>query len=806
MRAFVIIAMFLSMAAIASSQARVKNPPTRQQVNDWLKSLNKNITDTARINILLRLADYNLYKQGYEKSDPDSAAAFIRSAKEINSRQITRELDGVVSFYESLLSIRIGNTDAGKELVTKAIKQLQGSPDKNHLVRAYLQLTHCYDSKVPEQAEKIKQIFNEVFQHVPKQIRQEQLDDCIIELFTFYNVEMRTYSFSAQLDFLDHLIQTFQIVNDKVNQFWARKEIADIHYNQGKLNMAIDELLEIAKEQKEGGYPHICFTYDLLAGLYYAGADYGKALYYSLETIKNVNTGTDSFYLSNFYLRVASLYSVTGSTAQAIEWNLKRLNYLIAIKQTDHIYTVILSITADLIRLGRSKEALNLVLDKTKRFPPDGNWEKRGMLLSLATCYAAVKDNAMAERYCEELIALNERRIKRKEVVGDRLADQFLASFYLSLGQYGKAEKYFKQFIDSGPTLQIGPGDSYTQHFLFKLDSAKGNYLSAIRHLQLYKMANDSIVTAAKSRQIEELKISYETEQKEQRIQLLTREDQIQKIKLQQGTLLRNISLGVAALLIIIVALLHNRYRLKQRTNQRLELQQREITKQNNSLHQLLNEKEWLLKEIHHRVKNNLQTVMSLLNSQSVYIDNEAALTAIHDSQHRVHAMSLIHQKLYNSENVSSIDMSFYIRELVSYLSDSFDTGQRIRFELNVEPLKMDVSQAVPLGLILNEAITNALKYAFPDGRKGIISISLVTTSPNHYLLTIADNGIGIHSHYSNQKQGSLGMSLMTGLSEDLDGKFSIENNNGTRINVSFIHETNFKRYNIVDTSVVSNN
>ena len=105
---------------------------------------------------------------------------------------------------------------------------------------------------------------------------------------------------------------------------------------------------------------------------------------------------------------------------------------------------------------------------------------------------------------------------------------------------------------------------------------------------------------------------------------------------------------------------------------------------------------------------------MSLLNSQSAYINNEPALTAIHDSQHRVHAMSLIHQKLYSSENVSSIDISLYIRELVSYLADSFNTGQRIRFEFDVEPLELDVSQAVPLGLILNEAITNSIKYAFP--------------------------------------------------------------------------------------------
>src|SRR6185436_5861909 len=99
------------------------------------------------------------------------------------------------------------------------------------------------------------------------------------------------------------------------------------------------------------------------------------------------------------------------------------------------------------------------------------------------------------------------------------------------------------------------------------------------------------------------------------------------------------------------------------------------ITHKNEQLQHFLTEKEWLLKEIHHRVKNNLQIVMSLLNSQSAFIENDAALTAIHDSQHRVQAMSLIHQKLYGSENVSSIDMSFYIPELVSYLADSFNTG-----------------------------------------------------------------------------------------------------------------------------------
>jgi two-component sensor histidine kinase len=253
------------------------------------------------------------------------------------------------------------------------------------------------------------------------------------------------------------------------------------------------------------------------------------------------------------------------------------------------------------------------------------------------------------------------------------------------------------------------------------------------------------------------------------------------------------------------MALLYNRYRLKQRTNRKLELQQREIAKQNISLQHLVNEKDWLIKEIHHRVKNNLQIVMSLLNSQSAYINNEFALNAIQESQHRVHAMSLIHQKLYNTESLSSIDMSLYIRELVSYLGDSFETSQRIRFEFDLTSIEMDVSEAVPLGLILNEAITNSIKYAFPEGGPGIISISLSNIDSHQCLLIISDNGVGIPDHFNNKKPGSLGMSLMQGLSEDLEGNFSIENKNGTTIKVSFIHDLSIKQSEKTESFVLSN-
>jgi two-component sensor histidine kinase len=143
---------------------------------------------------------------------------------------------------------------------------------------------------------------------------------------------------------------------------------------------------------------------------------------------------------------------------------------------------------------------------------------------------------------------------------------------------------------------------------------------------------------------------------------------------------------------------------------------------------------------------------------------------------------------------------------MVSYLSESFNTGQHIRFEFAVDPLEMDVSQAVPLGLILNEAITNSIKYAFPDGRSGVISISLGSTGGGHWLLNISDNGIGIPDHFKNKKPGSLGMSLIAGLSEDIDGNFSLESSNGTTVKILFVHDLVVKRGDPMNVSSVSNN
>ncbi|PKB18810.1 sensor histidine kinase [Flavobacterium sp. 5] len=245
--------------------------------------------------------------------------------------------------------------------------------------------------------------------------------------------------------------------------------------------------------------------------------------------------------------------------------------------------------------------------------------------------------------------------------------------------------------------------------------------------------------------------------------------------------------------LLAVTGLIFNTYRLKQRNDKMLYNKQLEISQQKEILEKLLGEKEWLLKEIHHRVKNNLQIVISLLNSQSSYLENQDAFIAIKESQYRMYAMSLIHQKLYESDTLSYLDMSWYIYELVKKMKECLDTKTKINFILDTEKVYLDVVQAVPLGLIINEVLNNAIKHAYPLEEKGNVYISLKNIEKNNYQLIISDNGIGLPEDFEIEQEKSFGMNLIVGLSNQIDAIFEMDNTNGLKITVTFTRNTEFK-------------
>lgn len=218
----------------------------------------------------------------------------------------------------------------------------------------------------------------------------------------------------------------------------------------------------------------------------------------------------------------------------------------------------------------------------------------------------------------------------------------------------------------------------------------------------------------------------------------------------------------------------------------------------------LLNEKEWLIKEIHHRVKNNFHMVVGLMGTQSAYIKSNEALQALEDSKHRIHTMSLIHQKLYQSEDLCATQMKDYIHELVAYLKDSFRTSHII-FLIECESIELELSCSLPLGLILNEAITNSIKYAFPGNTQGTIKITLSHVNTDSIRMIIADNGIGIPLVDDQGSKLSMGLNLMEGLTGDIGGTFLVKRENGTIIQIDFPYDTiKHDGINVIDTVEVS--
>jgi len=240
-------------------------------------------------------------------------------------------------------------------------------------------------------------------------------------------------------------------------------------------------------------------------------------------------------------------------------------------------------------------------------------------------------------------------------------------------------------------------------------------------------------------------------------------------------------------LLLFVSIILYTAFRFSKKINGRLEFQKRQIDKKEEYLKELLHEKNWLLQEIQHRVKNNLQIVMSLLNSQSNYLKNKDALQAIHDSRNRIYSLSLIYQRLYEPGGFAYIAMHAYINELVAHLQDSF-SSTAILFSINANEIFLNTSQATPIGLIINEAVTNAIKHAFiKNGQNAIIEVTFRKAECKVLELSIADNGRGLPDDFDIKNVTSLGMNLIKGLAEDIAGELSIYNDNGTVIKILFL-------------------
>ena len=205
-----------------------------------------------------------------------------------------------------------------------------------------------------------------------------------------------------------------------------------------------------------------------------------------------------------------------------------------------------------------------------------------------------------------------------------------------------------------------------------------------------------------------------------------------------------------------------------------------------NQLKESISEKDMLLMELHHRVKNNLQIVSSLINQQSRYIDDEVSIRAFMETKNRVHSMALIHEKMYQSRDFVHIDFPDYIKMMVHNLFQSYQLASKIQPAFDTEKLFVGIDIAIPCGLIINELVTNSLKYAFIEAETGIITIGIKNLEDNKVEIRVSDNGKGLPEDFSIDTMSSLGLTLVKVLTAQLDGELLLEKENGTTWKIRF--------------------
>ncbi|GAA4331630.1 hypothetical protein GCM10023149_37560 [Mucilaginibacter gynuensis] len=526
--------------------------------------------------------------------------------------------------------------------------------------------------------------------------------------------------------------------------------------------------------------------------------DYNNSLKYNLlaiQTAREVNDTTLQACVINQF--IASTYIKMHDYHRAIPYCKEAINMAKRYNDEGFIRSGAFALALVYTHTNQLPKALAILNEMKAR--PGGFLKELAVTLEFLNDLIYAKQFEQAAQYVQELEDLLPK-IYPENVKELMNVYNSLASYYSETGKVKQAYRYTELYARIAHKLNYAAGIRTAEYRYYQLVSLNGDKKSAMVHFLKEKAIKDSIDNVSKTYQLSLLHVENETLEKNRHIDSLTRQAQINHSKLKRNKLIQQVTIGGCIMLLTITGLIYSRYRLKQRSNALLTRQKLEIDQKNIALQylvidktqlledkdRLLLEKDLLLKEVNHRVKNNLQIVMNLLQSQSVYMSNERAQQAILESQNRVRSIALIHDQLYKTEHSTQINLSSYIKELIYSLDGSLNKKiNNITIACHIDDIALDVSQAIPVGIILNEIVTNALKYAFPNDQAGTITI-LVKQTGKFIEMQISDNGVGLPAGFSLASTKTLGITLLKGLTAQLKGTFTAENNNGLTITLKF--------------------
>lgn len=361
-----------------------------------------------------------------------------------------------------------------------------------------------------------------------------------------------------------------------------------------------------------------------------------------------------------------------------------------------------------------------------------------------------------------------------------------LARCYLSLKQFHlvkvyleSANRHLNNIDDYNSRLEI------TKQYANYYDKIGKSQLS-IEYFNKYIVLRDSFEKQQNIRDLINSQVANQITEKEELLTEKQKKIITSNKEIERALLIRNsLIIGGVFLILIIIIITYQLVKAKAQ-KKLLELKNKKIKTRNSIISKSLLEKDLLVKEVHHRVKNNLQIVSSLLKLQTLKTTNKDIQVSLNEAQERINSMAILHQLLYKNNQMTRLSFKEYLNNLVSQISSSFKSAQKkITVNVSLVELELDIDTAIPLGLITNEIMSNSFKHAF-NGRDGIIDIVLKKMEDDTYSLKISDNGVGIPANFDIDNIESLGLDIVSILSEQINAELRIFNQQGAHFEIVF--------------------
>ncbi len=493
-----------------------------------------------------------------------------------------------------------------------------------------------------------------------------------------------------------------------------------------------------------------------------------EALDLCIEASSWLRPGEDDFKRITIYREIAIYFLIIRNIPKAKEYINESIEFAKKFKTTNNLAYSLMERASVYEKEENYEEALRdyeqvlEILQGTKT-----NYALARANLGICRCYLSMDIFDTCEPFLESYKEVS-KDIKNEKL--DLKYSLISADLNLSKNSLDLAKIYLDQ-SQTNPSLE---NNVYAQQSLLNL---KAEYFEktndpgkALAYYKKFKQVRDSIYTVTQSIAMSEMESRFNKKENDleiAKLELKDHKNQVQINKQRAVLILGGLILFCLSYLIF-----------------RIFSQKKQIEKQNNTISQSLKEKELLLKEIHHRVKNNLQIISSLLSLQSQYIDDPNVNSAIQEGRNRVKSMSLIHQNLYQKDNLAGVQVREYMLKLFQNLFDSYNIApNRISLKTDIDQIDLDIDTIIPLGLVINELLTNALKYAFPDKREGEINLT-IKEEENQLLVEVKDDGVGMENPEEMSSSQSFGFELIEAFQQKLNADLEIESSNGTRVSL----------------------